>query len=89
MSVVPASNTRLNTRGFFLHEVAPVTLLSDNQQGNKKSPDSEFPQNKFTVIKDTLNSFNRDLNPIIRVLQVSGIIPITRTTRGITSYVIP
>jgi hypothetical protein len=69
--------------------VAPVTLLRDNQQVNKKSPNSEFPQNKFTGIKDTLNSFNRDLNPIIRVLQVSGIIPITKTPRGTTGYAIP
>jgi hypothetical protein len=89
MSVVPASNIRLNTRDLFIHEVAPVTLLSDNQQLNKKIPESEVPQNEFTGLKDTLNSFNRDLNPIIRVLQVSGIIPITRTTRGITGYVIP
>lgn len=89
MAVFPAANTRLNTADLFKREVAPVTLLRDNQQVNKKSPNSEFPQNKFTGIKDTLNSFNRDLNPIIRVLQVSGIIPITKTPRGITGYAIP
>jgi hypothetical protein len=89
MSVFPASNSRLNTADFFIREVAPVTLLSGNQQVNKKSPNSEDLQNKFTGLKDTLNSFNRDLNPIIRVLQVSGIIPITKTTRGITGYVNP
>jgi len=89
MSVFPASNTRLNTEGLSIREVAPLTLLSDNQQVIKKSPNSELPQNKFTGLKDTLNSFNRDLNPIIKVLQVSGIIPITKTTRGITGYVKP
>ena len=89
MSVFPGSNTRMNTEEFLIREVAPVTLLSDNQQVIKKSPNSELPQNKFTGLKDTLNSFNRDLNPIIRVLQVSGIIPITKTTRGITGYANP
>jgi hypothetical protein len=89
MPVFPASNNRLNTEGFIIREVAPATLLSDNQQVIKKSPNSELPQNELTGIKDTLNSFNRDLNPIIRVLQVSGIIPITKTTRGITGYVKP
>jgi len=89
MSVFPESDTRLNRAGFFIREVAPLSLLSDNQQASKKSPNSEVPQNKFTEIKDTLNSFNRDLNPIIRVLQVSGIIPITKTTRGITGCVNP
>jgi len=79
----------MNTEEFLIREVAPVTLLSDNQQVIKKSPNSELPQNKFTGLKDTLNSFNRDLNPIIRVLQVSGIIPITKTTRGITGYANP
>ena len=89
MSVFPASNTRLNTADFFIREVAPVTLSSNNQQVNKKSPNSEIPPNKFTGPKDTLNSFNRDLNPIIKVLQVSGVIPITKTTRGITGHVNP
>jgi hypothetical protein len=89
MSVFPASNTRLNTADFFIREVAPVTLFGDNQQFVKKSPNNEVPQNKFTGVKDTLNSFNRDLGPIIRVLQVSGIIPITKTRRGITRYVNP
>jgi hypothetical protein len=86
MSVFPASDTRLDTANFFVREVAPVNLFSDNQQFSKKSLNSEIPQNKFTGVKDTLNSFNRDLNPIIRVLQVSGIIPITKTPRGITGY---
>jgi hypothetical protein len=89
MSVFPTSDTRMNTADVYIREIAPVTSFSDNQQVNKKSPNSEVPQNKLTGLKDTLNSFNRDLNPIIRVLQVSGIIPITKTTRGITGHVNP
>jgi hypothetical protein len=89
MSVFPASDTRLNTADVFVHEVAPVTLCGDTQQFVKKSPNNDVPKNIFTGVKDTLNSFNRDLNPIIRVLQVSGIIPITKTPRGITRNVTP
>jgi hypothetical protein len=56
-------------------------MFGDNQQLVK----TKTPQNKFIAVKDTLNSFNRELNPIIKVLQVSGIIPITKTPRGMTS----
>lgn len=83
MSAFPGSDTRLNTTNFLIRDVAPVSMFSDNQQLVKTNPRNETPQNKFTGVKDTLNSFNRELNPIIKVLQVSGIIPITKTPRGI------
>ncbi|XP_023713960.1 gustatory and odorant receptor 24-like [Cryptotermes secundus] len=82
MSAFPGSDTRLNTTNILIREVAPVSMFSDNQQLVKTNPSNETPQNKFTGVKDTLNSFNRELNPIIKVLQVSGIIPITKTPRG-------
>jgi hypothetical protein len=85
MSVFPGSDRRLNTTNFLIREVAPVSMFSDNKQLVKTRPSNETSQNKFTGVKDTLNSFNRELNPIIRVLQVSGIVPITKTPRGITS----
>jgi hypothetical protein len=81
MSVFPGSDTRLNTTNFLIREVAPVSMLGDNKQLVK----TKTPQNKFAAVKDTLNSFNRELNPIIKVLQVSGIIPIMKTPRGMTS----
>jgi hypothetical protein len=85
MSVFPTSDTRLNTTNFLIREVATVSMFGGNQQIVKTNPSNETRQNKFTGVKDTLNSFNRELTPIIRVLQGSGIIPITKTPRGITS----
>jgi hypothetical protein len=82
--VFPGSDTRLNTTSFLVREVAPVSMFGDNQR-LVTNPSNEIPKNKFTAVKDTLNSFNRELNPIIKVLQVSGIIPITKTPRGMTS----
>jgi hypothetical protein len=82
MSVFPASNTS----NVFIREVAPVSLFGSGRQLVKTARrNNELPQNKFTGVKETLNSFNRDLNPIIKVLQVSGIIPITKTARGMTA----
>jgi hypothetical protein len=77
MSVFPGPNAT----SFFIREVAPGSVISDGRQ-LKTGPGNDVPHNKFMVVKETPNSFNRDLNPIIKVLQVSGIIPITKTTRG-------
>jgi hypothetical protein len=61
-----------------------MSTFTVDQQLVKTNPSNEASQNTFTGVKDTLNSFNRDLNPVIKVLQVSGIIPITKTHRGTT-----
>jgi hypothetical protein len=75
MSLFPAPDT-------FIREVAPVRVFSG---GVKTGPSDEPPLNKYARIKETPNSFNRDLNPVIRVLQATGVIPITKTPRGTTS----
>lgn len=81
MSVFPASNT---TNGF-VREIAPISLFGPRGQFVKTIPSNEIPRSKLTGVKESPNSFNRDLNPIIKVLQLAGIIPITKTARGKTA----
>ncbi|KAJ9586775.1 hypothetical protein L9F63_019643, partial [Diploptera punctata] len=91
MKILSSSSNHFNARNeMFVREVAPMSIFSTDKL-NKPDLHEDGTQNKLknndvVVTAETLNSYNRDLNPVLKVLQFTGVFPFSKTRRGTWVY---